>query len=153
LQTEISGLLRALVTADVRFVVVGGFAILLQGSAYTTLDLDIAFEPTRENARRIAVALGPYHPRPREYPEDAPFIFDTQSIFASEILTLTTDVGDIDLMARILGVGAFAEVNAAAESFEYEGLQFRVLSVDGLIASKRAADAKKIAPVLSNYKP
>jgi len=46
-------------------------------------------------------------------------------------------------MARILGVGAFAEVNAAAESFEYEGLQFRVLSVDGLIASKRAAGREK----------
>jgi hypothetical protein len=29
--------------------------------------------------------------RPREFPEDVPFIFDAQSIFASEMLTLTTD--------------------------------------------------------------
>jgi hypothetical protein len=55
--TELREVLSALVAGEARFVVIGGVALRLQGSAYVTLDLDPAYERTRDNARRAASAL------------------------------------------------------------------------------------------------
>ncbi len=50
-------LLEILARADVRFVLVGGGAVLLHGYARVTNDLDILIEATEENARRLLGAL------------------------------------------------------------------------------------------------
>jgi hypothetical protein len=49
----------------VRFVIVGGLAVTIQGSSYVTFDLDFCFARVRENLSRLAQALSLYHPRPR----------------------------------------------------------------------------------------
>jgi hypothetical protein len=148
LSDEFFGVIRSLVEHDARFVVVGGVALALHGSAYVTADLDIAYERTRENATRIAAALSPLKPRPRGFPSDLPFIFDAQSILGTQVLTLETMVCDVDFLGEIPGVGTFADVNAAAHDFRYRDLVFRILSVDGLIAAKRTANRPKDQPGL-----
>ena len=50
-------LLEKLVRAEVRFVLVGGAAVLMQGYARNTQDLDILAEASEENARRLLNAL------------------------------------------------------------------------------------------------
>ena len=49
-----------------RFVIVGGLAVTIHGSSYVTFDRDFCDARVRENLPRLAQALGPYHPRPRE---------------------------------------------------------------------------------------
>jgi hypothetical protein len=49
--------------------VVGAYAGVIQGSAQVTRDLDICYERTPENMRRLAAALKPHHPRFRGVPE------------------------------------------------------------------------------------
>lgn len=122
---------------------VGNFALLLHGSSYVTLDLEVAYKRSRENTRRIADALRPFSPRPRGFPPELPFIFDSQSLLSTRVLTLGTSIGDVDLLGEIDGVGTFTGVDAAAQDFEVDGLQIRVLSVDALIAAKRAAGRRK----------
>ncbi len=146
--TELREVLSALVAGEARFVVIGGVALRLQGSAYVTLDLDLAYERTRDNARRIASALARFEPRPRDFPADLPFVFDAQTLMSNEILTLATTAGEIDLLASVKGLGDFAKVDAAAETIDFDGFSVRVLSVDGLIAAKTAAGREKDRPGL-----
>jgi hypothetical protein len=140
---DLRDILRALAKAEARVVIVGGVALQLQGSAYITQDIDFAYERTRENAKRIVDALAPFGPRPRNYPEGVPFLFDAQTLLTHEILTLETSAGDVDLLAAIKGVGGFRDVDAAAETLSFEEFEIRVLSIDALIAAKRAAGRPK----------
>ena len=54
---DIAALLRALVEADVLFIVVGGVAGVLHGSPLQTKDLDIVHERSPENVGRLLNVL------------------------------------------------------------------------------------------------
>ncbi len=140
---NLGDVLRALASAGVRFAIVGGVALQLHGSSYTTFDLDLAYDRTRENAVRLAAALLPFAPRPRGIPDDLPFVFDAQTLMTNEVLTLITTAGEIDLLAVIKGIGSFAEVERLAEPVAYDGYELLVLGIEGLIVSKRAAGRPK----------
>jgi len=49
--------LRAFVAADVRFLIVGAYALALHGRPRATGDLDIWVDPTPDNAPRVIAAL------------------------------------------------------------------------------------------------
>jgi hypothetical protein len=55
-------LLRAFVAADVRFLVVGAYALALHGRPRATGDLDLWVEPTPANAARVMRALAAFAP-------------------------------------------------------------------------------------------
>lgn len=58
-------------------------------------------------------------------------------------LSLQTDVGAVDLLTSILGVGEFARVNAGAVEVELFGQKVRVIGLDDLIAAKDALNREK----------
>lgn len=140
--------LMALAEARVRFVIVGGLAVAIHGSSYVTFDLDFCYELDPENLSRLAQALGPYHPRLRGAPAGLQFRFDEDALRGGLNFTLTTDVGDIDLMGEVAGVGDYAASLAASEQVELFGATFDVLTLEALIASKRAAGRPKDLLVL-----
>ena len=141
-------ILSALSREGARFVVIGGVALSLQGSSYITEDIDLAYERTRENSKRVASALRQFSPRPRGFPEGVPFVFDDQTLMSSEVLTLSTTVGDLDLLASVKGIGNYAEVEAASDTVQYGDLRVKILSVEALIRAKRAAGRPKDQPGL-----
>ena len=53
-------LLRAFAAADVRFLIVGAYALALHGRPRATGDLHVWIEPTPENARRVMRALAEF---------------------------------------------------------------------------------------------
>lgn len=53
-------LLRAFVAADVRFLIVGAYALALYGRPRATGDLDVWIDATPENARRVMTALAAF---------------------------------------------------------------------------------------------
>ena len=140
---ELQQALESFAQRGVEFVIVGGVAMNLHGSAHATFDLDVCYARSRENLRRIVSALGPHHPRPRSLPESLPFIWDEQTLNAGANFTLTTDLGDIDLLGEVAGVGGYREAAAASVAVPLYGIECRVLSLDTLIASKRAAGRMK----------
>ena len=135
--------LQRLCDAGVEFVVIGGWAAIFHGSAHVTNDLDICYSRNRENLRKLAGALAPYHPRLRGFPEGLPFIWDATTLANGTVFTLTTDIGIIDLLAEVSGVGTFEEVQAASiEVFAFER-SVRALSLEALIQAKKAAGRPK----------
>lgn len=115
----------------------------LHGSAHATFDLDICYNRGRANLKRIVAALAPYHPRPRGLPENLPFIWNEQTLQSGTNFTFATDIGDIDLLGEVTGVGSYPDALAASVVMRFYGVECRVLTLDSLIASKSAAGRTK----------
>lgn len=135
--------LRVLYDEGVEFVIIGGAAMQLQGSAYITEDLDFCYERSSKNLQRLARALKPFHPRMRNAPENLPFQLDTATLERGLNFTLSTDLGALDFRGEVSGLGNYNAVKAASENIEVFGLDHQVLSLEGLIKAKRAAGREK----------
>jgi len=137
------GCLRVLSNARVRFVVIGGAAASAHGLPHLTYDLDICYDRSRDNIERLASALEPLHPRLRGVVNHLPFFLDAATIANGMNFTLTTDLGDIDLLGEVSGIGGYKEVRTLSVTLVLFGLECAVLSLDGLIQSKRAIGRTK----------
>jgi len=135
--------LLLLARSEVEFVVVGGVAATLHGSAYQTFDLDICYSRDPANLERLAAALAPFRPRLRGAPADLRFEWDFRTLRNAMNLTLSTDLGDLDLLGEITGIGTYREVKAKSRTVELQGLNLSILSLRGLIEAKRAAGREK----------
>jgi len=137
------GMVRGLVEADVRLVVIGGVAANAHGSARITDDLDVCYDPEDGNRRRLAMTLAAWGAYLRGVEPGLPFVMDERALRTTPVMTLITAQGSIDVMDRVLGVGGFADVLQDSEEVEVGDLRFRVLSLAGLIRAKRAARRRK----------
>ena len=70
-------------------------------------------------------------------------MFDAATIQGGLNFTLTTDLGDIDFLGEISGIGGYKKAVAMSEEKEIYGMKVRVLSLEGLIAAKKAAGRTK----------
>jgi hypothetical protein len=131
--------IRILYDAGVEFVVIGGAAMGLQGSAHLTTDIGFCYARTAKNFERLEKALKSYHPVLRGAPPGLPFRFDSKTIASGLNFTLSTDLGDLDFLGEVSGLGAFQDVMAASETKEVRGVVCSVLSLKGLIKAKTAA--------------
>jgi predicted nucleotidyltransferase len=135
--------LLALLNHEVDFVVIGGLAMMLIGSDVLTQDADFAISLRRANAKAVAVALSPYDPKPVDWPAGLPFIWDDQTVFSSSTLTLTTELGRIDLLAEPAGAPPYPLLKERAVTFEMAGKTVYVACIEDLIAMKQAAGRPK----------
>ncbi len=70
-------------------------------------------------------------------PADAPFRFDEATIERGLNFTLDTDIGPLDLLGEVAGLGSYDAVRASSETIEVYGRNCQILSLDGLIKAKR----------------
>ena len=98
---KVEDLLKELHRLDVEFVIIGGMAAVAHGSAYLTLDLDLCYSRKTENLEKLAKTLAPFHPLLRGAPPDLPFRLDTATLRSGLNFTLTTDVGDLDILGEV----------------------------------------------------
>jgi hypothetical protein len=136
--TDAVAFLKVLVANNVQFVLIGGQALAVHGSAYVTFDTDICYQRTPDNLAALVAALAPIHPYLRGVPPGLPFRFDVPTLAAGLNFTLDTDYGKIDILGEVSGVGTYDQALAQSVEKTVYGLSIRVLSVDGLIAAKKA---------------
>ena len=134
---------QALSDASVEFVVIDDLSATFHGSARVTYDLDICYSRASANLRRLTEALAPFHPRPRGFPAGLPFVWDEGTLRKGTVFTLQTDIGEIDLLAEVTGLGAFDEVKLHSITVEAFERQVPTLDLTGLIQAKRAAGREK----------
>jgi hypothetical protein len=136
-------MLTLLVSHQIKFVLIGGLAMTAHGSAYITKDLYVCYQRSAENAAAMAQALAGVHPYMRGAPPGLPFHWDARTILAGLNFSLVTDLGDVGFLGEVGGVGFFDAVFARSEKKKLYNLEIDVLSVDALIASKKAAGRTK----------
>src|SRR5260370_8179684 len=92
--------IRIVYDAGVEFVVIGGAAMGLQGSAHLTKDIDFCYARTPKNMERLAKALEPFHPHLLGAPPGLPFPFNYKPIANGFNFPFTTDLGDPDFLGE-----------------------------------------------------
>jgi hypothetical protein len=141
--TDFRGLLAALRAAHVDFLVIGGVAATIHGSARLTSDLDVVYARDAGNLKRLAKALQPLHPYPRGAPPGLPFTWDERTLRAGSNFTLATDLGDLDLFAEVTGGSRYEDLLPHTIEVVVFGQAIRALDVGTLIRTKRAAGRPK----------
>jgi predicted nucleotidyltransferase len=136
-------LLQRLVDANVDFVVVGGIAAVVHGSAAITRDLDITCAPDTENLERLGRVLVALEARLRGVTDDVPFVPDGRTLRHTRVLTLDTPDGWIDLLAQPDGAPVYEQLKAHAAPTQLAGVTVYVASLEDLIAMKKAAGRPK----------
>ena len=100
---DLAQIIPPLVKAKVDFILIGGMAAILHGSARVTFDVDLVYSRTDENIERLVTALAPHCPYLRDAPPKLPFSWDAKTISGGLNFTLTTKLGDVDLFAEVAG--------------------------------------------------
>ncbi len=136
---RLSALLRRLTDGQVDFVVVGGVAVIMQGASRFTKDLDICYSTETQNLDRLGIVLMSLKARLRGVEEDVPFIPDGRTLRHTQILTLTTPDGNLDLLVKPDGSPSYTALRTRASQVDLDGLTVRIASVDDMIAMKRAS--------------
>lgn len=139
----LSQLLQRLSDADVDFVVVGGFAALIHGSTLVTRDLDICAVLSHGDVAKLREALRDLNPTHRLTPQRLSFLTNPDSDVPVQNLYLETEIGTVDILSSVLGVGDFQRVRAGSVEIEAFGRRCRVISVDDLIRAKEAMGREK----------
>ena len=128
---------------EVAFVIVGGIALVLRGSARITYDLDICYDRRRNNLRRLSEALRPFNPTLRGAPAGLPFRLDTETLAAGLNFTLDTTTGPLDLLGEVSGLGPYDVVVRLSSELTIYERPVKVLTLEGLERAKRAAGRRK----------
>jgi hypothetical protein len=140
---KIEAVLRALNDANAEYVVVGGVAANYHGVARITFDIDLVYARSVENLARVVAAIAPLNPVLRGAPPGLPFRFDVETLRHGLNFTLTTDVGPVDLLGEMTGVGGYEAAAARSVDGLAFGFPIRILDLDALIQAKRAAGRPK----------
>jgi hypothetical protein len=141
--TELGDSVRLLARAEVDFILIGGVAAALHGSARATFDVDVVYSRTAENMARLVSALEPFHPYLRGAPPGLPFRFDVKTLEHGLNFTLVTDVGPLDLLGEVTGGGGYDALLPRSREVEAFGVRCRRVDLDLLIDIKRAAGRPK----------
>lgn len=145
---DLEKIVLALIENQVEFIIIGGVAISIYSSSYVTYDFDICYLRSKENLARIVKALAPFNPKLRGFPKDLPFFWDERTLQNGTAFTLVTDVGDLDLLGEVSGVGTFVEMIEKAGNVELFDVKIKIISLEDLIKAKRAANRPKDLLVL-----
>ena len=136
-------LLRRLTARGVDFVVIGGIAAVLWGSPRQTFDLDISFALDEGNLEALGSVLVEVGAKLSGVQEEVPFVPDARTLRHVQHLTLTTNIGDIDLLADPACGPGYETLRRRAARVDIGGLNILIASLEDLISMKQAAGRKK----------
>ena len=136
---------------EVKFVLVGGLAVVIHGHFRTTKDMDIFYEGSEENGKKILETINE-------------FGFSYLKLTLDDVLDsngyikLGREPVRIDLFCDLPGV-TFDEVYKDAIEYQEDGLKFKVIHVNHLIANKTKVgrlqdldDVKKLRKIIEKKK-
>jgi predicted nucleotidyltransferase len=146
-------LLGVLRDHGVRYVLVGGFAAVIHGSPYVTVDVDVVPDRAQDNMRRLSDALRALNAKvwTAGEPEGIRFGHDARSLTENNVWNLVTDHGRLDITFVPAGTTGYDDLVRDATRLVILGVEADVASLADVIRSKEAAGREKdrlVLPVL-----
>ncbi len=135
-------LLAALEAAEIRYIVIGGFAVTAHGFSRTTKDLDIVPDPDLENLRRLAGVLAGVSAEVlgvEEFSEEEIVQPDVDGLAMGGNFVLSTEHGRFDIMQLVSPDLEYGDLEEAAIEDEVFGHPVRFCGYEHLVAMKEAA--------------
>lgn len=136
--SSFGAILEDLNRAGVRYVLVGGIALIRHGVIRATRDVDAVFDPEPANVERIRSLAEDWRatrPDGSPVPDDA--------IAADRTLHLATPHGELDLLSENIVAVSFADLLVRSEIRRVDGVEAPICSLVDLVALKRAVGRER----------
>jgi predicted nucleotidyltransferase len=124
--------------AGVRYVLIGGIALIRHGVVRATRDVDAIIAPEPENLERLRGLISRW---PATLPNGKPI--PDEAIAPGRTIHLSTPHGDLDLLAERPSPLSFAELLARADTRRVDGVEAPICSLPDLVALKRIASRER----------
>lgn len=131
LNQDFKEFIQSLSDNQVRYLVVGGYAVALHGHPRYTKDMDVWVESDPINAKRMVLAL-------RQFGFGSLGLDESDFLAPDQIIQLGYPPRRIDVLTSLPGVD-FAECYAASVEVEIEGILVNFIDLDHLRINKRAS--------------
>ncbi|MFO0582408.1 MAG: hypothetical protein U0229_09065 [Anaeromyxobacter sp.] len=140
---SLTTLLARLAASGTDFLLVGGLAAAAQGTALTTVDVDVVHRRDAENVRRLLAFLQSVGARYRGRPPGQ-VLRPTEALLLGEgHQLLSTDLGQLDVLGAIEGGRDYASLLPESVELTVEGQRVRVVKLETLAALKRGSRSPK----------
>lgn len=136
-QEDFRDFLKALNDNEVKYIMVGGLAVVIYGYARVTGDMDIWVEQTEENYKKLVKAFAQFR-----MPVFDMTLANFLAIDKNDVFSFGRNPVGIDILISVKGLN-FKEAFESSNIFEDEELPVRVLHFDQLIKAKKAAGRLK----------
>lgn len=143
MKTDFKLLLSKLHENQIDFIIVGGFAAAAYGSSFVTHDLDICSVLTPDNIDKLRKSLADVHPIHRTAQNKPSFLDTPKSIEGISNLYLQTDIGVLDILSSITGVGDYDVLKKSCVEIKIYGYSCKLISIEDLIKAKLAIKRPK----------
>jgi len=135
---DLSAILEGLIKADVKFILVGGLAAVVQGAPVTTMDVDIVHKRSSENIGKLLgflKSISAFHRRPDDkviQPTERDISGEGHALFA-------TRLGPIDVLSVIEEGKTYDDLIEHTVDVKFRGHTIKVLDLKMMIELKRAS--------------
>lgn len=128
---DLKDICRRLNDVEVKYILIGGFAVNYYGLTRGTQDIDFLVDPAEENIRKISRALS-------FLPDKASLELQPNDVEQYEVVRIADEI-IIDLIGK---VGDLNYGNAGTETCSLEGIKIPVGDIDTMIRSKQGIREK-----------
>ena len=142
MHADLGAILEGLITANVKFILVGGLAAVIQGAPMTTLDVDIVHDRSAENIARLLDFLTSVDAVFRQ-PDDKIIRPKSEDISQFVHALLSTRLGPLDVLAMIEEGKTYSDLIDHTVQIEFRGHTLHVLDLETLIRLKKASKNPK----------
>jgi hypothetical protein len=133
---DLLSLCRALQREQVRYVLIGGFAVIIHGFVRSTKDIDLLVDASESNIRAVKRAMA-------DLPDNAAALLADDEVLRYPVVRVADEVV-VDLMKEACGIDYEKAVELGVDVFEIEGVEIPLASKELLIRTKdtvRESDA------------
>ena len=138
-EPDLSAILEGLARADVRFILVGGLAAVVQGAPVTTMDVDIVHDRSSENVSklfRFLESIDAVYRRP-----DEKIVLPNESDFtAMGHMLLSTRFGPLDILSFVENDKTYEDLVGHTVKVKFRGHSIQVLDLRTLVELKRSSN-------------
>ncbi len=137
---DLLGLCRALNAEGARYVLIGGFAVILHGSVRGTKDIDLLVEASDENVRALKRALG-------VLADNAARDLSEEDVRSYQVVRVADEIV-VDLMGSACGIDYAEALESGVERVRIEDVEIPIASKPLLIRTKdtlRDSDRSDVA--------
>jgi predicted nucleotidyltransferase len=124
--------------AGVRYVLIGGIALIRHGVVRATRDVDAILASEPENLGRVRELIAGW---PATRPDGSPV--PDEAVAPGRTIHLATPHGELDLLAEPMPPLSFAELCVRAETRRVDGVEAPICSLADLVALKRIAGRER----------
>ncbi len=141
-ELEFDEILRVLTRNEVKLIVVGGVAAILQGSPLTTEDLDTVYLSSAENNARLVRALEELEAHYFD-PAGRHIVPNVSRLTSMKMHLLKTRCGRVDMLRTVGKDLAYHDLVGRSRGLDVAEFRVRVLDLETIIETKEYADRPK----------